>query len=83
MRKLKRILLIFLLSLSSVSCMTYNTVKKSSGHVDIDPSKIKVQWIKQDEKAQFDGLLMTEETYKALREKIIALTKELTECKNK
>ncbi len=54
-------------------------------HVKDVPYKddIKAHWIKKGERAEFDGILLNEKAYKALRSKIIELRYQLDMCLQK
>lgn len=51
--------------------------------VVVAPADIRAHWMKEGQTAPFDGLLLSEETYKGLREKIVRLEAAVAECRNR
>ena len=51
-------------------------------HTPVPPvaGSVQAHWIKKGEKAPFDGILLSKETYGKLRLKIILLEEQLRQC---
>ena len=75
MRRVKAFLVVLLLFLSACS-----KVPVASYTAPPPQTKIKAHWIKKGEPAPFGGILLSEEAYKALRQRIIECEYQLDIC---